>query len=255
MSRARLARATIRRTPPSALPPESVSTGRNRSLWRLYLSSRRSDISLRLPDSPSPRVRRISRSFSRILPRPVRRQRRLHRVCRPCSSHPNRTPSKPRKGTQARPGPSHHSFPAPQAPLGNEAGEREQKHRRAMPQRLCPAFSDRSFPIRQIRGEGVKSGWRDDFTARLPRERFQQGAIGLQRTKFIGSGVCGPTGLRTTYFNARGVSHRRIREITPRLARNIGRFVNTGFSRRRLRAKADSTRVRLRKIVGGERRP
>src|SRR5947199_1434459 len=62
---------------------------------------------------------------------------------------------------------SRHSFPAPQAPFGDETKERKQKHGRAMPQRHGPAFGDGCFAVRQTRGERVKFVHRDDFAAGL----------------------------------------------------------------------------------------
>src|SRR5216117_98463 len=80
---------------------------------------------------------------------------------------------------------SRDSFPAPQAPFGDEANEREQKHGRAMPQRHGPAFGNGCFAVRQTRGKRVESGQRDDFAAGLSRDRFEQGAIRFERTKFL----------------------------------------------------------------------
>src|SRR5438128_5636144 len=75
---------------------------------------------------------------------------------------------------------SRHSFPASQAPFGDETGQRNQKNSRPVPQRDSPIFGDGRLSIRQVRGEAVEFGRRDDLAAGLPGDRFQQDSVRLQ---------------------------------------------------------------------------
>src|SRR5258708_35988452 len=87
---------------------------------------------------------------------------------------------------------SRQTLPTPQAPLGDEAEQRKEEHRRLMPEGGRPGLRDRHVPMRQAGGEFVQFVRRDDFAASPFRNGFEQGAMRFQGAEFFGGGIGGP---------------------------------------------------------------
>ena len=103
-----------------------------------------------------------------------------------------------------------------------------------MPQRHGPAFGNGCFAVRQARGKRVESAQRDDFAAGLSRDRFEQGAIRFERTKFLGRRIGRPAGFGAADFCPGFIRDRPFGAVTARFAWDVGRVIKPALVKGRL---------------------